>query len=341
MARFFKFHSTNDLLAESQRLGLDLRLNDDLSPLFQPVKFGPLTAGNALCVQPMEGCDGTLDGRPDSLTVRRWERFGSGGAKLIWGEAAAVTDEGRANSRQLLVADHTVSDLEKLHLACRNAHRATFGSDGDLVVGLQLTHSGRYSFRKPLIAMHDPLLDPRTIVDKPTGKTVDPFYPLLTDDELKQLVDRYVAAAKLAWKAGFQFIDIKQCHRYLLNELLAAHTRPGPYGGSFENRTRLARDVIVGIRSELPEMVLASRLNVFDSIPYRMKAGTTEGEPTPHETPLRSLGNIPDRSHDPRSGGANRLDPRDGEARGNPRQRQHGQPLWLAARHPPLRVSAA
>ncbi|MBX9677714.1 MAG: NADH:flavin oxidoreductase [Gemmataceae bacterium] len=289
MARFFKFHSTSDLLAESQRLGLDLRLSDDFAPLFRPVKIGPLTAGNALCVQPMEGCDGTLDGRPDSLTVRRWERFGAGGAKLIWGEAAAVTDEGRANPRQLLVAEHTVGDLEKLHLACRNAHRETFGSDRDLVVGLQLTHSGRYSFRRPLVAVRDPLLDQRTIADTATGKTIDASYPLLADDDLKRLVDRYVAAAKLAWKAGFQFVDIKQCHRYLLNELLAAHNRPGPYGGSFENRTRLARDILIGIRSELPEMVLASRINVFDSIPYRMKAGTTDGEPCPHELPVTCL----------------------------------------------------
>src|SRR4051812_32149290 len=134
MARFFKFHSTTDLLAESQRLGLDLRLSDDLTPLFQPVKFGSLTVGNALCVQPMEGCDGTLDGRPDSLTFRRWERFGAGGAKLIWGEAAAVCDEGRANSRQLLVAEHTVAHLEKLHAACRNSHHETFGKTSDFVV---------------------------------------------------------------------------------------------------------------------------------------------------------------------------------------------------------------
>lgn len=295
MARFFKFHSSSDLLAEAQRLGLDLRLSDDLSPLFQPVKFGPLTAGNALCVQPMEGCDGTPDGRPDTLTFRRWERFGAGGAKLIWGEAAAVCDEGRANPRQLLVAEHTVAHLEKLHVACRNGHRETFGQTSDLVVGLQLTHSGRYSFRKPLIAMHDPLLDPRTVVDKSTGRTVDTSYPLLSDDDLNRLVDQYVAAAKLSWKAGFQFIDIKQCHRYLLNELLASRTRPGDYGGTFENRTRLAREIIVAIRSEVPELTLASRINVYDSIPYRMKAGSTEGEPSPHDLPIMSAwGTSPD-----------------------------------------------
>ena len=105
---------------------------------------------------------------------------------------------------------------------CRRAHREAFGSDDDLVVGLQLTHSGRYSYRRPLIAFHDPLLDPRTVVDKATGSTVDASYPLLDDDYLKRLVDHYVVAARLAWRLGFQFVDLKQCHRYLLNELLAA-----------------------------------------------------------------------------------------------------------------------
>ena len=105
MANYFKFRSLDDIRTECERLGLDLRFSDDLCPLFRPVAIGPLRAGNALCIQPMEGCDGTLDGRPDELTFRRYRRFGAGGAKLIWGEAAAVVDEGRANPRQLLVND--------------------------------------------------------------------------------------------------------------------------------------------------------------------------------------------------------------------------------------------
>jgi hypothetical protein len=84
MARYFKFHSLAELEAECQRLGLGLRFRDDLSPLFRPVAIGPLRAGNALCIQPMEGCDGTREGRPDELTFRRYRRFGAGGAKLIW-----------------------------------------------------------------------------------------------------------------------------------------------------------------------------------------------------------------------------------------------------------------
>jgi 2,4-dienoyl-CoA reductase-like NADH-dependent reductase (Old Yellow Enzyme family) len=288
VARYFKFHTVADLEAECRRLGLTLSFSDDLSPLFRPVSLGSFRTGNALCIQPMEGCDGTLDGRPDALTFRRYHRFGAGGAKLIWGEAAAVVEEGRANPRQLLLNEANAGDFARLLDECRQAHRSTFGSDEDLVVGLQLTHSGRYSYHRPLLACHDPLLDPRTLVDKSRGKTVDADYPLLTDDELERLVDRYVAAARLAYRAGFQFVDIKQCHRYLLNELLAAKTRPGRFGGNLANRTRLARDIFTRIRAEVPGLMLASRLNVYDGIPYRRRAEDSTGEPCPWQAPIRT-----------------------------------------------------
>ena len=288
MARYFKFRSRDDLEAEGRRLGLDLRFSDDLGPLFRPVTVGPLRAGNALCVQPMEGCDGTPDGRPGELTLRRYRRFGAGGAKLIWGEATAVIEEGRANSRQLLLTDETAPDFERMLADCRRAHREACGGDDDLVVGLQLTHSGRYSYRRPLLAVHDPVLDPYTVVEKRTGRTAGPGYPLLDDDYLRRLVDRYVAAARLAYRCGFQFVDVKQCHRYLLSELLAAKERPGPYGGSLENRTRLARDIITALRAEVPGLVIASRVNVYDGIPYRKRAGDNEGEPCPWAPPVRS-----------------------------------------------------
>jgi 2,4-dienoyl-CoA reductase-like NADH-dependent reductase (Old Yellow Enzyme family) len=288
LARFFKFHSLADLEAESRCLGTDLRFSTDFTPLFRPVAVGSLRAGNALCIQPMEGCDGTLDGRPDELTFRRYRRFGAGGAKLIWGEACAVLEEGRANSRQLLLTEETAPDLARLLQECRQAHREAFGSDEDLVVGLQLTHSGRYSYRRPLLAFHDPILDPRTVTEKATGRTADADYPLLDDDYLKRLVDHYAAAARLAYRIGFQFVDVKQCHRYLLSELLAARTRPGPYGGSLENRTRLARDIITRLRADVPGLTVATRLNVFDSIPYRKRPGGDEGEPCPWRPPVLS-----------------------------------------------------
>ena len=278
MARYFKFHTRAELEAECSRLGLDLRFSEDISPLFRPVVLGPLRAGNSLCIQPMEGCDGTLDGQADELTFRRFRRFGGGGAKLIWGEATAVVEEGRANPRQLLINYATAPDLQRMLHDCRRAHREACGSDDDLVVGLQLTHSGRHSHARPLPVFHDPLLDPRTL---------DANDALLDDDYLKRLADHYVSAARLARDIGFQFVDVKQCHRYLLSELLAAKTRPGPYGGSIENRTRLARDIIIRIRSEVPDLVVASRFNVYDGIPYRKGAGG-EGEPCPWEPPVRS-----------------------------------------------------
>lgn len=280
MAKFFKYRNREELLAENQRLSINLRFDDDLSPLFQPVNIGPLTAGNAMCIQPMEGCDGTLDGTPDALTYRRYQRFGAGGAKLIWAEATAVIEEGRANTRQLYMTEQNRDSFEKMLQECRQAHRQAFGSDDDLIVGLQLTHSGRYSHPKPMIAFHDPILDPRT--------KVDAEMPIVEDDYLKRLVDHYVHSAKLAHQCGYQFIDIKQCHRYFLSEMLAAKTRPGPYGGSLENRTRLATEIIQAIRAEVPELLIGTRLNVFDCIPFQQGAESESGEPCPWKAPVTS-----------------------------------------------------
>ena len=229
----------------------------------------------------MEGCDGTLDGSPDELTFRRYRRFGAGGAKLIWGEAAAVVEEGRATPRQLWINAKNLARFAQIVQTCRAAHRAEVGDDFDLLIGLQLTHSGRYSYPRALLASHDPLLDPVTVADKKSGRHVHADDALLSDDDLAQLIPSYVAAAKLARAAGFDFVDIKQCHRYLLNELLASQNRPGSFGGSFENRTRLAREIFTAIRAELPDLILATRLNVFDGVPFRKNEQTNDGEPCP------------------------------------------------------------
>lgn len=269
MARFFKYKSIADLLAENERLGIDLRFSEDLSPLFQSRIIGTRTVGNRWCIHPMEGCDGQLDGTPGELTFRRYRRFGAGGAKLIWGEACAVNESGKANPRQISLNRSTQSSFARLVEATRDAHLQAIGNDNDLLFGIQLTHSGRYSVPRPIIATHDPLLDPRTIADKASGAKVDKNYPIISDDDLQRLVDDYVVAAKLAVEAGFDFIDVKQCHRYLLNELLGAHNRPGRYGGSFENRTRLAREIFQAVKAVLPaHVLLATRLNAYDGIPF-------------------------------------------------------------------------
>src|SRR5262249_33790830 len=155
-----------------------------LSPLLAPASIGSRRVGNRLAIQPMEGCDGEPDGSPGELTYRRYRRFGAGGAKLIWAEACAVVPEARANPRQLLINPANARALERLLKTTREAHVESVGSDNDLLVGLQLTHSGRYSFERPILAQHDPMLDPMTVLNKSTGATVGPDYPLLPDDEL-------------------------------------------------------------------------------------------------------------------------------------------------------------
>ena len=286
MAHYFRYKTAADVVADAERLGLShIAMSDDLSVMFTPIEVGGRTVGNRWAIQPMEGCDGTLDGLPDELTFRRYVRFGSGGAKLIWGEATAIADNARMNPRQLWLHEGSAAAIEKMLVDCRAAHRAACGHDGDLLLGLQLTHSGRFSFRRPLLATHDSILDPLTR-DKSNGRFVDASYSLLTDDDLKRIEDQYVATAKLAAQIGCDFIDIKQCHRYLLSELLAAKNRSGEYGGSLENRTRLVRNVITRIRAELPSLLIASRFNAYDGIPYRGAGEDFVGEQCPHDLPL-------------------------------------------------------
>ncbi len=287
MARFFRYKTSDALTSEAARLGHILSLSQRSEALFQPIAIGPKLCGNRLAIQPMEGCDSTLDGRPDELTFRRYVRFGSGGAKLIWGEATAISDEARANPRQLWLCDRTAASIEDMLNRCRRAHRDACGSTDDLVIGLQLTHSGRYGYRRTLLVSHDPLRDPLTI-DKASGQLVDGSLPLASDDDLARIADQYVAAAGLAARIGVDFIDLKQCHGYLLSELLAARNRPGRYGGSFENRTRLILEVVARIREELPSLIVATRFNAYDGIAYRKGAAGAAGEPVPHRLPLEN-----------------------------------------------------
>lgn len=290
MSRDFKYKTAESLVEDAQRRGLEVTLQEDLSPLARPIVVSGTgrTIGNRLAIQPMEGCDGESNGAPGELTVRRYERFGAGGAKLIWGEAAAVVPEARANPRQLLAAEVHLAGLAGLVKTCREAHRRHWGDDSDLLIGLQLTHSGRYSVPGPILAQHDPLLDPRTVLDKSTGLKAGPDSPLLSDEELDRLQDHYSEAARVAFRAGFDFVDLKQCHRYLLNELLASRSRPGKYGGSFENRTRWIREMVSRLRSENPGGLIATRLNVFDGVPFQMNGKEAPGVPSPVTTPVTS-----------------------------------------------------
>jgi 2,4-dienoyl-CoA reductase-like NADH-dependent reductase (Old Yellow Enzyme family) len=266
---FFTYRSLDDLRAAICEQGVDLACDEEIRLLTQPIAIGRRVAGNRMAVHPMEGCDGTPDGRPGELTFRRWRRFAEGGAKLIWGEATAISPEGRANPGQLLLSEATAPDFRRLLAETRQAHRRRFGRDDDLLVGIQLTHSGRWSHSGPVVVHHAPTVDAVTWLDRARGERLPPDYPLVSDAELEALGERFVEAAVLAARIGFDFVDIKQCHTYLLSELLAARDRPGRYGGPFENRCRLVLDIVREVRARLgDDLLLATRLNIYDGVPF-------------------------------------------------------------------------
>ena len=254
-------------------LGVDLPFDRALdtgpgAALAQSYTLGERTIGNRFAILPMEGWDGTTDGKPTDLTRRRWQRFGASGAKLIWGgEAVAVRPDGRANPNQLMINAGTMAGLADLRQALLDTHVASFGNTSGLYLGLQLTHSGRFARpeRKdrlePLILYSHPRLNPKF------GLPLD--YPTLTDTQIDDLIGDFVLAGVQARELGFDFVDVKHCHGYLGHEFLSAVDRPGRYGGSFDNRTRFLREIVSGIRRDAPGLAVGVRVSAFDAVPFK------------------------------------------------------------------------
>ena len=275
ITRVARLRRIDQFRAHLERIGADIPLADELlaapaSPMSQALRteLGPV--GNRWCILPMEGWDGALDGQPTELTARRWRRFGLSGAKLIWGgEAVAVRHEGRANPNQLLLNEATLSAIARLRQVLVDAHAGRFGDADDLCIGLQLTHSGRFCRPDPGRPMQPRTLYRHPLLDAKFGIAPDDDAALLSDVEIAHVIEDFVAAARLAQRAGFAWVDLKHCHGYLGHEFLSAFRRPGRYGGSFENRTRFLRETVAGIRSEAPGLGIAVRLSAFDMTPWK------------------------------------------------------------------------
>ena len=277
--------------ARLEELEIDMPVDDEIltseqnSPMGESLMIGDFRVGNRWCIHPMEGWDANRDGTASELTERRWKRFGESGAKLIWGgEAVAVQPDGRANANQLMALETSRDSIRNLRETLEASHQENFGTTDDLLLGLQLTHSGRFcrpnSHKlEPRIAYHHPLLGEKYQLDKDDDSII------WTDDDLEKLIDSYVAAAKLAHEIGFRFVDVKACHGYLLHEFLSARTRPGKFGGDFEGRTRMLSTIIDRVRSEVPGLMVFVRLSVFDILPYRTTSEV--GQPMEFEAPYQ------------------------------------------------------
>lgn len=269
----FQLKDLPDLAEACRRAGVTLPVTEDLSILGSKLVVAGRTLANRFGVQPMEGFDAEPDGGPGPLTFRRYLRYAAGGFALIWAEATAVIEEGKSNPRQLCLHGGNVGGFRALVEAVREEAAKAFGLRPVLV--LQLTHSGRYSKPggkpAPIIAHHSPVLDPQ--------HRLPADYPVATDAYLDRLQEAYVAAAKRAEEAGFDGVDVKSCHRYLVSELLASHTREGRYGGSLENRTRFLRETLAKIRAAAGGLFITTRLNVFDAMAYPYGFGVSRENP--------------------------------------------------------------
>ena len=249
--------------------------------IHQPFSINNHSFHNRVVFQPMEGCDCLFDGTPSDYTIRKYMRFAAGGSGLIWFEANAVCPEGRANPRQLMLTAENLDVFKKLVDDVREKALKETGFVPQLI--LQLTHSGRQSVT--------PLTMYKNEVYEATGKTG----PIATDDYLDRLPEFYIKSTRLAEEAGFDGIDIKACHGYLLMEAMSAFTREGKYGGGFENRTRLYKDVIAAVKAELGgKIAVATRLGVHDAIgyPYGFCDNTEDAQKFEPEEAIRLIGEI-------------------------------------------------
>ncbi len=284
----FHYHSLDEVRQTADALGAFLPMSEDLTPLFQPLTLGGLTAANRIAFQPMEGTDGLENGAPGELTWRRYERFARGGAGLIWFEAVATVPEGRASAHQLMLTPENLDDFKRLveHIKETGLKENGYAP----VIVMQATNSGRYSkptgVPDPLIAYHCPPLEEPLLDDS----------RILSDDTLRRYTDAYEPAARLARQAGFDGVDVKCCHRYLACELLSAYTRPGRYGGCYENRTRFLKEAFAAAKSGIGDGFLTSRMNAYDGFAYPYGWGVREGGGLSVDLtePLRLIGELRD-----------------------------------------------
>jgi len=264
----FRFKTADDLRRQAEALGLALPWSATVDALLQPATVAGRALPNRIAAHPMEGCDSEPGGAPGELTVRRYHRIAEGGSGLIWVEATAVRGDARANPRQAWIHDATVDDFARLAAMIHRVAGDRFGANHRPFLVLQLTHSGRFSRTagpgRRKVACHNPHLDR------------DPL-PVWTDDELAEIRDDFVRAARLAARAGFDAVDLKACHGYLLHELLGARQRlDSRYGGPYAHRVRLLLEIAAAIRTEVPGLAVASRMNAGDSLPWPYGFGVAE-----------------------------------------------------------------
>ena len=267
----FHYKSLEEVKTKASELGVSLPFADNTHILSQPLSVGGVTFQNRLGIAPMEGADSTPDGSPSDYTLRRYCNQAAGGSAVIWFEAISIVEEGRSSRTQLLLTDQTLDAYKRFTATIKETGMKANGYAPYLI--LQANHSGRYSNPDnrpaPMIVYRHPVLEQYRAADDSC---------IVSDDYLRSLEARFGYAAHLAKEAGFDAVDIKSSHGYLLAELLSGFTRPGPYGGSYENRTRLLKNAIRAAKAEETEcFLITSRLGIYDGYAWPYGFGVREG----------------------------------------------------------------
>ena len=267
----FHYKTLEEVKERAEELKVYLPFSSSTDILKTPLKVGNVTFHNRMGIAPMEGADSLEDGSPSDYTIRRYVNEAIGGSALIWFEAISIVPEGRSSKTQLLLTEENVESYKRMNEKIKEAGRKANGFEPYLI--MQANHSGRYSNPDnrpaPMIAYRHPQLEQYRAADDSC---------IVTDDYLKSLEESFGKAALLAKKAGFDAVDIKSCHGYLLAELLSAYDRPGQYGGNYENRTRLLKNGIKAAKVwEDDNFQVTCRLGIYDGYEYQWGYGVSEG----------------------------------------------------------------
>ena len=268
----FSYKNLDEIKAKAAELGVHIPFAQDTHILKEKATFGNVTLQNRMGIAPMEGADALPDGSPSELTVRRYVREAEGQNAVIWFEAISIVPEARSSAHQLMMTKENLENYKRLTDAVKEAGIRANGFAPYLV--MQANHSGRYSNPAgkpaPLIAYRHPIYEKLRPADDSC---------IVTDDYLKGLEEKFGEASKMAKEAGFDAVDIKSCHGYLLAELCSAYQRPGLYGGSYENRTRLLKNGIAAAKAyETPDFLVTARIGIYDGYAYPYGFGVKEGE---------------------------------------------------------------
>jgi len=269
----FKYKSLKDLKKKIEELNLNLPISPEVEILQTKAEFSNIIIPNRLSIQPMEGFDAKKNGSPSNLTHRRYMRYAKGGVGLIWFEAVAISDDCKSNNNQLVLKEENKKSfrelINKVRIEC-NKNLKSLGFKNSCVLILQTNHSGRYTIRDgkrfPIRVYENEDLDRAKGINKNSGK-------ILNDEELREIEDLWVEKALLAKEVGFDGVDIKACHGYLIAELLESRLRnDSEYGGeSLENRSKLLINIIRKLRNLIKndsDFIITSRLGVYNGVPY-------------------------------------------------------------------------